>query len=166
MHYSYPCANSRLGKDIFTRNWRDLPHQILTATTLSKLNPLALDFWFDGIYRLKDCICKYNAIFNWIILDSVYQLRYGHKFVLPTTSLLYHTPPPNERARGYAASPSFWLSAFAYSTTGASSTLKPIFAFMNWAASTVKVAAPSLKDFGSSTSVVTHSPPRALQPET
>ena len=99
MHYSYPSANSRLGKDIFTRNWRDMPQQILAATTLSKIDPLTLDFRFNGIYRLKDRVCKNNTILNWIILDSIDQFRYGHKFVLPITSVLYHTSLPNRKSQ-------------------------------------------------------------------
>lgn len=76
-----------------------MPQQILAATTLSKIDPLTLDFRFNGIYRLKDRVCKNNTILNWIILDSIDQFRYGHKFVLPITSVLYHTSLPNRKSQ-------------------------------------------------------------------
>ena len=67
---------------------------------LGKIDPFALNFRINGIYRLKDCICKYNAIFNWIILDSVNQFRYGHKIRSPDFfDIIPHTPTQQQGPR-------------------------------------------------------------------
>ena len=89
MHYSCSCANLRLSEDLFTWNWRDMTLQILTTAMLGKIDPFALNFGINRIYRLKNCVGKHDAILNWIILDCFYHLRNGHKFGLPITDKYY-----------------------------------------------------------------------------
>ena len=71
--------------------------QILTTAMLGKIDPFALNFGINRIYRLKNCVGKHDAILNWIILDCFYHLRNGHKFGLPITDKYYTKPHPTTK---------------------------------------------------------------------